>query len=369
MTAEPKDFPQSPDTCRLDSDMLPDMELADLNPESVRGYRTLFKYRNPVHVAKDLADGEFLEHIGAARRSLEDRRLHPTGAGLLMFGNTEAIRRIYPYFSLEYRACLDRMLPWTELVQSGSDDRSGNLYDFFFQISGRLGQSLKVPFKLEGIFRIDDTPAHVALRGALINCLVHADYSLPGGIVILHELDKITLSNPGTIRTGKSQMILGGLSDPRNPVLMMMFNLIRLGERAGNGVSDIYAVWREQHWQMPVFRESTNPFRVELTLPLEGAGENDTINADKVSDDTKFDTLNDTIHAAPANRKIRSLLLLIQQNPCIRQTQLAEKTGFSLSTVKRLMKRMQERKLILHEGARKNGDWKLIDNGIIYSIS
>ena len=84
--------------------------------------------------------------------------------------------------------------------------------------------------------RIDDTPVHKALREALANCLINADYHGLRGVVIRKEPDKLVLANPGQVRTGKKQMRLGGESDPRNKALMKMFNLINIGERAGSGV-------------------------------------------------------------------------------------------------------------------------------------
>ena len=104
-------------------------------------------------------------------------------------------------------------------------------------------KDLKIPFKLEGITRVDDTPVHKALREALANCLVNTDFYFPRGIVIRKDAESIVMENPGSIRTGKAQMLKGGISDPRNKALMKMFNLIGIGERAGSGVPDIYSVW------------------------------------------------------------------------------------------------------------------------------
>ena len=36
------------------------------------------------------------------------------------------------------------------------------------------------------------------------------------------------MENPGYIRTGREQMLKGGISDPRNKALMKMFNMIGL---------------------------------------------------------------------------------------------------------------------------------------------
>ena len=65
------------------------------------------------------------------------------------------------------------------------------------------------PFKLEGITRVDDTPVHKAVREALVNCLVNTDYFLPCGVVIKKEDYKLVMENPGSIRTGKKQMLRG----------------------------------------------------------------------------------------------------------------------------------------------------------------
>ena len=50
-------------------------------------------------------------------------------------------------------------------------------------------------------------------------------------------------------------ILRGGISDPRNKTLMKMFNMIGIGERAGSGVPDIFAVWESQGWKAPVVEE------------------------------------------------------------------------------------------------------------------
>ena len=89
---------------------------------------------------------------------------------------------------------------------------------------------------------------------------------LPRGIVIRKDADSIVMENPGSIRTGKEQMLKGGISDPRNKALMKMFNLIGIGERAGSGVPDIYSVWEQQGWKQPEVIEEYGPDRTTLKL-------------------------------------------------------------------------------------------------------
>ena len=84
---------------------------------------------------------------------------------------------------------------------------------------------------------------HKAVREALVNCLFNADYRGVRGVVVRHTPDKLVFENPGDIRTGIEQMRLGGVSDPRNGLVMKMFSLIDVGERAGTGVPDVFATW------------------------------------------------------------------------------------------------------------------------------
>ena len=45
--------------------------------------------------------------------------------------------------------------------------------------------------------RVDETPMHNAVREALVNCLVNADYYLSRDILIDSYDDKIVMKNPG----------------------------------------------------------------------------------------------------------------------------------------------------------------------------
>ncbi len=151
-------------------------------------------------------------------------------------------------------------------MQSSSGEWSGNLCDFYFRVYNKIIMDIKIPFVMEGGDRIDDTPIHKAIREALANCLIHADYYGSRGIVIKKEPQKLTLENPGYIRTGKFQMCRGGESDPRNKSLMKMFNLINIGERAGSGVPNIIMTWNDEGLKEPIIEERFGPDRTILVL-------------------------------------------------------------------------------------------------------
>ena len=187
---------------------------------------------------------------------------------MLMFGNEYDIVRHFPEYFLDYREEMDPTTRWSDRLQSSSGEWSGNVCDFYFRVYNKIIKDVKVPFKMAGGERVDDTPVHKALREALANCLINADYHGVRGVVIRKEPDKLVLANPGYVRTGKKQMRIGGESDPRNKTLMKMFNLINIGERAGSGVPNIFNVWADEGWEEPIIEERFDPDRTVLSLPF-----------------------------------------------------------------------------------------------------
>ena len=100
------------------------------------------------HVWEQLSDEDYLERIGAAKLLRTDHLLHPTAAGLLMFGDEYKILYEYPEYFLDFRELLDPEIRWTDRLQSSSGDWTGNLFDFICRVYGKLARDIKIPFKL-----------------------------------------------------------------------------------------------------------------------------------------------------------------------------------------------------------------------------
>ena len=85
---------------------------------------------------------EYLEKIGAAGRISGTDELHPTAAGLLMFGEEYLIVRHFPDYFQDYREIMETPIRWTNRFHSSSGDWTGNLFDFFFRVYNRLEQDI-----------------------------------------------------------------------------------------------------------------------------------------------------------------------------------------------------------------------------------
>ena len=165
--------------------------------------------------------------------------------------------------------------------------------------------------------------------------------------MIKKEDDKLVIENPGSIRTGKKQMLRGGISDPRNKTLMKMFNMIGIGERAGSGIPDIYQVWENEGWPMPVVEESYNPDRTRLSLEF---AKKQTIKTSQKGAEKE--------PIKGAERK-KEILKLIKVNSTITQVEIMKELDLTRKQVQKDMKELQEMHIIAREGTNRRGRWRI----------
>lgn len=344
------------DQTRLTMDMKPidNESIIELNRESINSYRTWFETKHFDHAWAKLPMDEFLVVIGAARK-LDDGTIHPTRAGLLMFGKEYRIEYEYPSYFLDYREHTDPTVRWTDRIQSQSPDWSGNVFDFYTIVSRKIVQLLKVPFKLVDTVRMENTPVHDAVREALVNCLVNADFYLPRGVVVEGYPDKIIFRNPGTIIVGKKQMLRGGDSEPRNANIMKMFNLIGLGEHAGSGVPDIFSIWNSSGYDDPIVEEffgDDAPSKTIVTLPLTEKNIFSPLFDERAKNGAK-----NGAKSSKVKDRVKIIFELIQNNPSIKNAELAAITGSSKHQIESSIKTLKEAGKIHRENGNRKGKW------------
>ena len=345
------------DSCDVTQDrtVLEKRSLDVLDKETVTRYRMRFSNFKLNHVWTPLPDEVFLQKIGAINRG-DDGILHPTIAGLLLFGQDTEIVKEFPNYFLDYREILGKEGErWSDRVTSGTGDWSGNLYDFYYRIQDRLTSDVKVPFVLRnGQDRIDETRMHEARREALANALIHSDYNERRGIVVEKKKTEIVISNPGALRISKEEALNGGVSDPRNSVLFTMFSLVGIGERAGSGLMKIEVAWKEENLPAPILSEQFNPDRTILVLPL--------TQNDGVKDGVNVGTNVGVNVGTKLTKTERKIFELLGNNGRVTASDLAAEIVVDVRTIERGLKKLKDKNFIEHVGPTKSGEWKILKN-------
>ena len=341
----------------VDTKVLTEMDYSVFCTDTIKDYRMRFNAKHANHVWSKLEDELFLRRIGAMGLSPEDNKIHPTVAGLLMFGYEYEIVREFSGYFLDYQERLDPTMRWTHRVTSSSGDWSGNLFDFYYRIINRLTSDLPVPFRLDGMTRVDDTKLHEAVREALLNTLVHADYYGRQGTVVIKGLDRMSFANPGDMRISLKTALEGGISDPRNTTLMKMFGLIGVGERAGSGVPSIVSVWSDATGVVPTYKQSFAPERVEFIIKMSSLSGT---SADNLPVANTIGTTEKTVEKS-SQKSSQKILELIAVNTTISTQEMADSIGISRRAIAKIIAKLQTEGILRRIGPDKGGHWEIVE--------
>lgn len=225
-----------------DSRILAHFNLDDLDLPSLHQYRQRLASHKPTHPWLSEDDKGLLIKLCGWRRDRQSGEEGLTVAGLLMFGRDETLREGLPGYHVDFRERLsnDPAVRWTDrLTMDGT--WNANLFQFYLRVAQRMASDLKLPFQLDtDLFRKGETDVHEAIREALVNALIHADYNGQGGIVVEKYRDAFEFANPGTLLISFDQLMRGNVSECRNKSLQTMFMLIGAAEKAGSGVGTRY---------------------------------------------------------------------------------------------------------------------------------
>lgn len=117
----------------------------------------------------------------------------------------------------------------------------------------------------KGLERIEkaDYPEE-ALREALLNALVHRDYSFSGSVIININDKEIEFISIGGLLPGLSpDDIRSGISQPRNKNLADIFHRLHLIESYGTGIRRIYSMYKN-YTNQPKIEVTANTFKIIL---------------------------------------------------------------------------------------------------------
>lgn len=183
-----------------------------------------------------------------------------------------------------------------------------------------------------GLERIErsDYPEE-ALREALLNALVHRDYSYSGSIIINVNESCMEFISIGGLLSGLSpEDIRSGISQPRNRNLAEIFHRLRLIEAYGTGIRRIYALYSDCAAQ-PRIEVTGNTFK--LVLP------NMNTQSDLAPDDSRA--------AAPViTPQMKTVIDYLKEYGSLTDEELQELLNIKKTRAYLLARQMQENDLI-----------------------
>ena len=221
-----------------------------------------------------------------------------------------------------------------------SKEFGGSIFKQFEDTVNYLTLCNKTRSVIKGVVRADspDYPEE-AIREALLNALVHRDYSFSGSIIINVNDKKMEFISIGGLLPGLSlDDIRIGISQPRNRNLAEVFHRLRLIESYGTGIRRIYKLY-ESCGETPIIEATSNAFKIVLP------------------------NMNETSPQAPDEGRItyqmRRVLDFITDNGPTTDTELEELLEIKHTRVYNLTREMKDLGLLRIEGRGKEKKYLL----------
>jgi ATP-dependent DNA helicase RecG len=149
-----------------------------------------------------------------------------------------------------------------------------------------------------------------AVREALINAVVHRDYSVNGSILVSIFGDSLAVSSVGGLNKGIGyDDILLGISSPRNLKLAAVFYRLSMIESYGTGIPRIMGAYKDNLIQ-PKIEISTNVFKITLPEKKKGSTDNtEARTAMRLFDSTETITRSDVESALGVSRSRANMII------------------------------------------------------------
>ena len=133
----------------------------------------------------------------------------------------------------------------------------------------------------------------------------------------------------------------------RNKTISRVMTEFEWVRELNEGVKKIYSDMAEAGLPEPEYIETPNTVKLVLRNNID-VRKNKT--SDKTSNEVLFEGLSNDENI---------LLIIIKKAPYATQDFYAQETGFSLSKVQRMMKKLQNEKIIWRNGSKKKGSWEI----------
>ena len=206
-----------------------------------------------------------------------------------------------------------------------------------------------------------------AVQEALVNALIHRDYSVVGSEVHIDIYDdRLEIYSPGGMYDGTFVQDLNPLnvsSTRRNPIIADVFARMDLMERRGSGLRKIIEAYEaEENYKeelKPEFKSTESSFTTilkNLNYDTQNVTQND--GQSEGQNEGENEGQNDGEKLKPKDRR-NKIVKLMKENSNITTIELSHILLVSVSTIERDLKILTDEKTIEYIGSAKDGYWKV----------
>jgi len=244
------------------------IEWTQFNKQTLKWYSQILKKRvNLDTLTSQGIEVDWNNPSDAIRQILLDGRGEVIPAEVqqltLLFGNSQEIRRQIGRDILDLRVRLSSEGRWDKREELTENllEAMKKAVDFITQHNPIEGLST------DNLQTSTGSADYIAVREALINLIIHQDYTDKRTVAQIElEPHRTIMVNAGASLVSEKDLMNGGTSTARNPLVARALKLIGFAELAGSGLREVSRVWRNAKRRPPIVQteEQHNRFRIEL---------------------------------------------------------------------------------------------------------
>lgn len=250
----------------FDAAIVRDADLTSIDPAALAEYRRLRFEANPAAEELRWTDEELLHSLRCATR--DQGTLRPTGAGLLLFGTPQALRRWFPLMRVDYIRVPGR--DWVPDPNNRFEtvEIRAPLITLIRRARAAILDDLPKAFSLPpGQLHRKDIPLvpDRVIREAVVNAVMHRSYRVQGAIQIIRYANRLEIRNPGHSLVSEDRLGEPG-SETRNPVIAAILHDTNLAETKGSGIRVMRQLMDEVGLTPPTFESDREGNQFVVTL-------------------------------------------------------------------------------------------------------
>jgi len=237
-----------------DEQIVADATTDDFDDEAIELYRKLRREVDPQAEELSWNRDDLLEALSAVKR--RGGSLQPTVAGVLLFGSTKSLRRLFPMLRIDYIRVPgvrwvkdpDRRFDTVEirapLIRAIQRVRSAILDDLpkAFSLPAGEVQGKDIPLLPDRV-----------IREVVANAVMHRDYRVHGSIQIIRYGNRLEVRNPGYSIKAEERLGQPG-SETRNPKIAAVLHDLKFAETKGSGIRVMRELMDERGLSSPVLQ-------------------------------------------------------------------------------------------------------------------